>query len=303
MESHLTEEAAWAGGLASRLRLIQANFADDPPATRQEYIAEEIDRALKGVVPSKKKIYLATLGEKFPSWEGTRSPPASDDMAGPAPLTIEELLARLMEAAPRLSPEARVDFAKKLQTVGLGIKESADAFLELPPDLQKKLAIPPGKPLSLERAVKLLAASTDLAVALDQLVWALWKQIAPRSNIRKESDFARLAGQYLGGDPEVSTQQLTQPLEKTRRLIAGLLGAVGRAGANFSKKHVARFAPEAIQDLAEMEKKMLESREQACWRKYVQLAKEHGSEPAIENEIQEAIAKAAENLIMGRAAG
>ena len=43
-----------------------------------------------------------------------------------------------------------------------------------------------------------------------------------------------------------------------------------------------------------------ESLEQAAWKKYVEHAKEHGTEPAIENEIQEAIVKAAENLMMGR---
>jgi hypothetical protein len=51
-----------------------------------------------------------------------------------------------------------------------------------------------------------------------------------------------------------------------------------------------------------MEKKFTESLEAACWRKFVQHAKEHASEPAIEHEIQEAIAKAAENLILGRIA-
>ena len=40
----------------------------------------------------------------------------------------------------------------------------------------------------------------------------------------------------------------------------------------------------------------------ACWRKYVQLCKEYGAEPVIEKGIQEAVAKAAENLIMGRPA-
>src|SRR5437016_5732346 len=49
MESYLSEEALWAGGLASRLRLIQANFADDSSSIRQGYIIEEIERAIKPV--------------------------------------------------------------------------------------------------------------------------------------------------------------------------------------------------------------------------------------------------------------
>src|SRR5579871_4282185 len=154
MESPLSEESLWAGGLAARLRLIQANFADDPPAVRQGYIVEEIERALKTISPTKRKLHLDLLAEKFPAWEGVRSAAASDDKAGPAPLTAEELVTRLIQLASTLSPESRTAFATQLQKAGLSIKESADAFLEVPPELQKKLGLPPGKPLQLERAVK-----------------------------------------------------------------------------------------------------------------------------------------------------
>jgi len=303
MESYLSEESLWASGLASRLRLIQANFADDPSSVRQGYVTEEIERAIKDVSPTRRKAYLDSLAERFPAWEGARSAPQSDLQVGAALLTPEEMVAGLIELAPTLSPEARASFAGQLQAAGLSVKESANAFLELPPDLQKKLGLPAGKPLQLERAVKLLTITTDLALALDQLSWALWKQLAPKSAIRKESEFNRLAGSYLAGDAEVSTAQLSQPVERTRRLIAGLLGAVGRAGATYAKKYVGRLSPEVIEDWAKMEKKWNESIEAACWRKFVQQAKEHASEPAIEHEIQEAIAKAAENLMLGRAAG
>ena len=40
MDSHLTEEALWASGLASRLKLLQANFADD--ATTTQWVREAI---------------------------------------------------------------------------------------------------------------------------------------------------------------------------------------------------------------------------------------------------------------------
>lgn len=303
MESYLSEQALWAAGLASRLRLVQANFADDPASVRQGYITEEIERALKSISPSKRKAYLDALMERFPAWEGVRSAPSSDDKAGPAPLTAEELLSRLVQLAPTLSPEARTAFAGQLQAVGLSVKESANAFLDLPPELQKKLGLATGKPLQLERAVKLLVITTELALALEQLAWALWKQLAPRSAIRKDSEFNRLAGNYLAGDGEVSTAQVTQSVEKTRRLIAGLLGAVGRAGSAYAKKYSSQLSPELIEDWARLEKKWNESLEAACWRKFLQHAKEHASEPAIEHEIQEAIAKAAENLILGRVAG
>ena len=303
MESALSEESLWVRGLAARLRLIQANFADDSSSVRQGYLTEEIERALKPVSPTRRKAHLDLLAERFPAWEGVRSASRSDDKAGVAPLTPEELVARLIQLAPTLSPEARASFARELQGAGLSIKESADVFLELPPELQKKLGLPPGKPLQLERAIKLLVITADLTLALDQLAWALWKQLAPKSTIRKETEFNRMAGAYLTGDAEVSTAQLAQPVEKTRRLIAGLLGAVGRAGSTYAKKYTTRLSPEVIEDWGKMEKKWNESIESACWRKFVQQAREHASEPAIEHEIQEAIAKAAENLILGRVVG
>ena len=303
MESHLSEESLWASGLASRLRLIQANFADDPSSVRHGYIIEEIERAIKTISPTRRKTHLDSLAERFPAWEGIRSAPRSDAKVGAAPLPPEELVARLIELAPTLSPEARAAFASQLQTAGLSIKESANAFLELPPELQKKLGLTPGKPLQLERAVKLLVIFADFVLALDQLGWALWKQLGPKSSIRKEAEINRLAGSYLAGDAEVSTAQLNQPVEKTRRLIAGLLGAVGRAGSAYAKKHSARLSPEVIEDWAKMEKKWNENIETACWRKFVQQAKEYASEPAIEHEIQDAVAKSAENLILGRSGG
>jgi hypothetical protein len=305
MGSYLSEEALWASGLASRLRLVQANFADDQASTRQNFIAEEIERALKGVAPSKRKIYLNALSEKFPAWQqSTASPaPANIQQAAVSEETPEAMLQKLLAVASSLTPETKAEFSRKLQQAGLApAQASGGSLTELPPELQKKLGIPPGKQLDSERALKMLVALSELTLALDQLVWALWRQMAPKSNFRKEAEFGKLAGPYLGGDAEVSTQLLIQPLERTRKLIAGLLGAVGRASSTYAKKHTARFAPEVIEDWAKIEKKWSESLEQVCWRKYVQHAKEHATEPAIENEIQEAITKAAENLIMGRAA-
>ena len=302
MESYLAEEASWASGLASRLRLVQANFADDQAAARQAYIAEEVERGLKGVAPSKRKAYLNALAVQFPAWQSasrTSAPAGQKDLTPESP---ESLLHRLVEVSAQLPPERKKELARELQKAGWLAPEQATPTLELPVELQKKLGMGPGQALNLERAVRLAAALSEMVLALDQLVWALWRQLAARSGIRKEAELVKLMGPYLGGDPEVSTQQITQSLEKTRRLIAGLLGAIGRAGATYARSHAARFAPEVIEDWARMEKRWSEGLEQVCWRKYVEQAKEYATEPAIENEIQEGIAKSAENLVMGRSA-
>src|SRR4029077_16641657 len=111
-----------------------------------------------------------------------RTTAASQVNTGATPLTPEQLVGRLVELAPSLSPETKKAFAEQLQAVGLSIKESANAFLDLPPELQKKLGLAPGKQLQLERAVKMLIITTELALALDQVAWAIWKQIGTKSS-------------------------------------------------------------------------------------------------------------------------
>lgn len=292
----------WASGLAARLKLLQANFADDAPATRQTYLAEEIDRAIKNVVPARRKVYLQALAERFPAWQAPQAAPVAPTPAVTPSESPSELLARFIQVMASLPPEVKGDFLRQLQEAGLVPKDNGGgAFMELAPEAQKKIGLPPSVPLNVERAVKLLVVETEAILALDQLGWTLWKQMAAKSAIRKDVEMARLSGQYLAGDSEISTQQLVQALEKTRRLIAGLMGAVGRAGNTYAKKQVARLSPEVIEDLAKMEKKFMDSVEVTAWRIYVRLAKEHLSEPAIENGIQEAMVKVAEDLMTGRA--
>jgi len=301
MDSHLTEEALWAGGLASRLKLLQANFADDDTATRQTYVSEEIDRALKNIAPAKRKAYLHALGEQFPAWQANQGAPVAPTPAVSAPEAPSELLARFIHVASTLSPETRAEFIAKLKAAGLAPSESGPATtIELAPEAQKKVGMAPGALLNVERGVKWLVVESEAVLALDQLGWTLWKQMAPKSTMRKDTELSKLAGQYLAGDPEVSTQQLIQALEKTRRLVAALMGGVGRAGNTFAKKQVARLSPEVIEDLAKMERKFMDSVEVTSWRIYQRLAKEHLNEPAIENGIQEAMVKVAEDLMAGR---
>ena len=99
------------------------------------------------------------------------------------------------------------------------------------------------------RVLRLIAILTDFSVTLDQLSWNVWKQVAPKSIVRRdagpESDFRKIAGPYLTGDNEVSTAQISQVVDKTRQLIAGLLAAVGSTGETFARQFISRIAPSA----------------------------------------------------------
>jgi hypothetical protein len=305
MESHLSEESLWASALAARLRLLQASFADDEPSVREDFIAQEIDRALKGIVPERRKVLLESLARMFPLGGTAPAPPAPQTPPPPAAVVDESpeaVLERFLAILPALTPKQKADLSEPLKQAGLAAPVQAGDFAA-PPELLGRLGIQAGKQINPERAAKALAMLFDMVLTLDQLVWTLWKQVAPKSMIRKEAELSRLAGDYLAAGQEVSTAQLLQALERSRKLVAGLLGAVGRAGATYARERARIFDPNAIEADARAEKKWNESVEFACWRKYVQLCKEYGAEPVIEKGIQEAMVRAAENLIMGRPAG
>ena len=48
---------------ANRLRLIQVDFADENEQTRRDYLCEEIERALKTVLPDERSEFLQRLQE------------------------------------------------------------------------------------------------------------------------------------------------------------------------------------------------------------------------------------------------
>ena len=287
----------WASGLAARLRLLQANLADDSPGMRQQSLRDIIQQHLDELTPSKRRGYLEALHDRFPSWQAAQSA-ATPAPAQSAPDTPEQALNRFLEMVPTLAPEAKAAMSRKLQAAGFAASQGGGGGLpELSPEVQKKLGLAPGQQVNPERAVKLLTGLTEMVLALDQLVWTLWKQLNSKSNYRKEGDFARTVGPFLAGDPEVPTALVAQPLDRTRKLIAALLGALGRGGANFAAKHAARFRPDTIEDLAKLERTFMQTVEVAAWKKYRELFKEYCDEAAIDNDVQQAVAKVAEGLL------
>ena len=305
MQANLSEEAVWASGMAARLRVLQANGSETAPSVQQEFIAEELERALKEVVPSKRKLFLQTLGDRFPAW--LVAPSASQAVSTKAEIiedTPERRLESLLQVAPKLSEDQRRDFAGKLKAAGFSVVEHSGS-LEATPELQKALGgdVPQ---LDGDRAVKLLILSASFALTIEQLVWNVWKQIAPRSVVRRDggpaNDIRVLMRRYLAGDSEVSSQQIGQIIEQTRKLTAGLLMAMGGTGREFATSFQRRFAPQEITQLAEIEKKFTEAIEKACWRKYGELFHEFGDTGAIDNLVQETVVRIVERSLAPRQA-
>jgi len=307
----MSEDVEWANGLGGRLRLIQASFAEDDVATRQQYLSDEISRALKTVPPTKRRAFLQALAERFPAWEAAPTAKKAVEVE----LSPEELVNRLVEVAPFLTIAQRRAFAEQLEAGGLVASRVAapaaaapassalGALVEVPEELQKKLGIGADQVLSQTRVLRLIAVLIEFSVTLDQLSWNVWKQVAPKSIVRRDagpdSDFRKIAGPYLMGDDEVSTAQISQVVDKTRQLLAGLLAAIGSTGESFARQFLGRVAPTAIKEKADAESGFFVGPEQKCWRKYLEVFNEING-VSIEKEIAEVLAKNTEELILGK---
>jgi hypothetical protein len=293
------EVSAWAEEVATRLKMLQTSFADDPAEARQAYLVEEIARSLRDIGESRRPEYLAGLRERFPTAERVEvtKPAPSLAPSETAERSPQELAEELVERAPELTNEMKAMLGEKLCAVGLSVERAKG--VELPLELLGKLGLAPDQPLDEQRLGKLLAALLDLVATQDSLVWNLWKNIAPKSIVRRETaeNLRRTVGRYLAGDREVATLQITQMLDKTRQLTIGLLSALGPAGETYARHHLETFAPEKIRATVEAGASgFLTNVEQKCWRKYVELAGQL-SGLAVENQIVNAIVAYTEEII------
>jgi hypothetical protein len=294
-----SEVSSWAVKVAARLWMLQTSFADDPPQTRREYLVEEIERSLKEVAESRREEYLAALMDRFPGPErfefgSAAAPPPQTEAPKRTPLQlVQELIAQI----PQLPSETRVVIAQRLQAAGLLIPQSKGT--ELPAELIGKIGMTPDEPVDEERLAKVFAALFDMVVMLDHLIWSVWKNIAPKSALRRDTDTANLRrtiGRCLAGDREVATLQVTQILDKTRHLTAGLLSAIGPAGETYARQHLEKFAPEKIRTSIESKSPgFLGNIEQKCWRRYLELAGDL-SGPVVEKQMVDAIVSYTEAL-------
>lgn len=307
MNAFTREELDWASRTAGQLRLVQADCADVEAEERQSYLEQELQRSMRDIVGEQRGRFLQALATRFPIGEGTvtiaataAARPSSEFENSP-----DALVDRLISMSPALPKRKLLELGARLQQAGF-IEVKTTTLMDAPPEeFRQRFPGDEGKPVDLQRLYKLTLSLADFFIGMDKVVWNIWRAIAPRSKTRKDvsvmGDLRQVGGRYLNGDTEVSIVQVNQIVDRLRQLLAGVLTAIGPAGRSFSRQHLARFSPEAIRNAAEAEPgKMFVTIEQKCWRKYVELTGEL-NEDAIESELQEAIARYAEDLMRGTA--
>jgi len=285
--------------------MVQVDFADQGSDVRKEYLGEEVERALSSVTPEQRQEFLKALMAEFPSWdakvevqlrkEGTTDRTTTDQKELQDP---NFLVARLIEQSAELGDSERKVLAERLKEAGLATVSHGAWPSEAEAQLRQALRLtePAIDPV---RTLELVGMLSDFALKLDQLCWSSWRRISPKSNIRQDKKLQETLKRNIVGDQDVPRGQVATDLEKLRQLIASLVSAVGQAGRQFASRHVARFSPNEIEALANLEGGgFLVSKDTKCWRKYVELA-DALNEAAIENEIMETIANYADNLMKG----
>lgn len=289
---------------ANRLRLVQTDLADEEPEVRQQYLADEVERALAKIIPADRAGFMASLQEWFPTWERVELSSSSEEGMGQSTADDRDLkdasflVDRLIDIAPTLSEQEREAVAARLRDAGLSTAGRQVWPEHAAEKLRSYLKLPDGTELDPVRTVELLQLQLEFTLSLDQLVWSTWKAISPRSDIRGAGELKKTISPYLMGDQDVARGEVMMHLEKLRQLTAALISAISQTGRQFAQQHYTRFNPENIEDAAKQDKKALESIGVAAWRKYKELLGTT-DQATIEREIMQLIAEYADRLMKG----
>ncbi len=289
--------------VATRLRMIQADFADDASGDRQEQMADVIERELSKLVPEQRESFLESLRSAFPSWTNRQHVPSSAGAGSGVDQALlddpEFLIKRLVEMAPRMGEPQRRAISDRLFETGLARATGGGSWSpESAQAIAQRLGLPRGTEVDPDRVIELLGQMIALTTSLDQLVWNTWRKVAKRSTLRSSGAVVTMLGRFASGDQDIARADVQHELEKLRQLTAALISSLGQAGRKYAQKHVSQFSPESIKQFAVHEKKMMESLDQACWRKYAELAANQ-DEVTIEREIMQSIVDFVESLTKG----
>jgi hypothetical protein len=302
-----TDLSRLVAATVNRLRLIQVDFADQSSEVRENYLSDEVEHALAKVLPDQRGLFVQELKERFPTWD------ANVDITAPSQSSATQsasdakdlqdytfLISRLQKLAPTLTEEQRKIAITRLKEAGLAEEGGGPEWpAQQTKTLKTKLQLADRDNLDAARVLELEAELVGFASSLDQLVWATWKQVAPKSDMKRPTPVQRSCGTFAAGDTEVSRTQVAADVDKLRQLTAGLISAIAQAGSLFAQKHVAKFSVQNIEAYADKMPGMLVGKEVKCWRQYKELATQMDVQ-TIEIEIQNAIAEYTETLIKGR---
>ncbi len=307
------DKESWSVRTAARLRAVHASFGDTSADDRRVYLEDELEYALgeaDGLAGENRDSLLKALESWFPVY-GEAAAPALRDAPAPAtgsapdsPMGADELIARLEKDASALTDSQLQKLAALLGNRAPGA--------DVPADLAQRLAFPSEgaeledcvrgidtvcrglgwaegtqPPLRLSRLVKLLGILLDSFGGLYPFAWQFWKGMAPRDlGGHLSQSFSRsleeVVAEYLEGG-EISSREFYQEVERTKKVIVGMLYSAHQGGLEYGKYCERKFSPDSIVDAVVLEETAADPSKvrdlgRKCWDKYSQLARNRTAE-------------------------
>lgn len=290
--------AAWAASLVTRLKYLQTNLTEATPENRQVYMEEELRRALQELPLEKRGSHLYALAQAFPEWDLAAATVVAP--AAAARQTPDEIVRAFVQLVPSLTGEQREKVKQELAALGLVLPSPQPLEGEALTGVRTKLKLDSEDPINVTQLARLFAAYAEAMLALDQLAWNVWRNAAPKSPIRRDiaqGDLRTVTRRALAGDAESAVAQaaVQKQLEASRQLVAGLLAGLGPAGKNFARRYQQRYTPDAVREVVRAEGGKGDLQ---FWKKHTELAAEV-TETVIEDDVQAAVVKYAEDLMRG----
>ncbi len=267
---------------ANRIRLLQADLADEDPDVRRAHVTEEVREALAKLVPHDQERFLEALEARFPAWEAegmvAQAPASNAPPRSVAPTDMAEfqdpgfLIRQLQKLAPAMTGEQRVRAAEELARSGITTGGAGGVSPEAMDRVRATLELSPEMSVDMERLVHVMATVLEKVVSLDDIAWKNWMKMSENRRSRGRSGLAGVLGKYVSGNDEVGSSQVTDELESFRRLTASLMLALSQSG-QAAYTQMRRLHPDEIEGIIRNEKaNLLVSQDVRCWRRYRELA-------------------------------
>jgi len=233
----------------------------------------------------------------YPCSASTPAAEAVPVAPAPPPPSAAELLERFLDAAEKLSAEQRAEMSRRLCENGFGTADGSPVEMELSDELRQRFGLPPGQEPRLARVVELAAWLVDLCWRLDQTTFNAWGEMAKNSPlVKRHQDFRAVAARFLSGDDEV----IEAHLSAFSTLLGALLVAMQQGGKEFERYYTQRFSPQAIeQNVATEGVGMLQNKNDRCWKKYRDLAKDFAAPGVIDKQIKDTFVKVVDATFRG----
>jgi hypothetical protein len=279
--------------LAERLRLIQADLADQEADVRRGYLRDELQRALARVVPGERAAILEELQSRFPTWD--EPAPSAPAQAQKDPEALLDALLNVWPTLPEVRKRQMADRLKK--ELGIAAPPPQAPAPAAGPTIDAAavasvLQLGEAERLSGRHMAELLALLIEIICSLDQNIWGQWRQIAPQAAVKRPGALQPTMARFVAANPSTSRAQVREDVDRLRVMIVALVASVAQAG-RFAVDNLKALAPHEIKALVGPS---LVGAEKKYWLKYTELC-ESMDLNAVDTAVRRKVADYVERLV------